>query len=123
MTYTNNIVTGQVKFDWKHGTLKFLSFDKYFFNQLGMITQQVEMSSKPLYFSHSGVMGNRRAWVEDVQTVYIYSNVIDYQIVGNSKAMVMGVFPIKGKHWEQQSGSSTHFNTSTSRHRPSRASR
>ena len=96
-------MTGKVSFEWKKGTLRFLSFDKYFFDQLGMITQQVEMSSKPLYFSHSGVTGNRRAWLDDVQTVYIYSDVIDYQIVGNSKAMLMGVFPIKGKHGEQQS--------------------
>ena len=41
--------------------------------------------------------------LNDVQTVYIYSDVIAYQIVGNSKAMLMGVFPIKGKHREQQS--------------------
>ena len=87
----------------KKGTLRFLSFDKYFFDQLGMITQQVEMSSKPLYISHSGVTGNRRAWLDDLQTVYIFSDVIDYQIVGNSKAMLMGVFQNKGKHGAQQS--------------------
>ena len=68
-----------------------------------MITQQVEMSSKPLYFSHSGVPGNRRAWLDDVQTVCIYSDVIDYQIVGNSKPMLIGVFAIKGKNGELQS--------------------
>ena len=38
VTARHNVVTGQVKFEWKNGTLKFLSFDKYFFNQLGMIT-------------------------------------------------------------------------------------
>ena len=52
VTYTNNGVTDKVSFEWKKWTLKFLSFDKYFFDQLGMITQQVEMSSKPIYFSH-----------------------------------------------------------------------
>ena len=103
VTARHNAVTGQVKFEWNKGTLKFISFDKYFFNQMGMITQHVEMSSKPLFMSHSGVTGNRRAWLEDVQTLYIYSDVIDYQIVGNSKAMLMGVFPVKGKHGEQQS--------------------
>ena len=103
VTYTNNIVTGNVSFEWKKGTLKFLSFDKYFFTQLGMITQQVEMSRNPLYFSHSGITGNRRAWLDDVQTVYIYSDVMDYQIMGNSKAMLMGVFPVKRKQGEQQS--------------------
>ena len=77
VTARHNIVTGQVKFESKNGTIKFLSFEKYFFNQQGMITQQVEMSSKPLYFSHSGVTGNHRAWLDDVQTVYSYSDVID----------------------------------------------
>ena len=66
-----------------------------------MITQQVEISSKPFYNSHSVVTVNRRSWLEDVQTLYIYSDVIEYQIVGNSKAMLMGVFPVKGNHGEQ----------------------
>ena len=43
VTYANNVVTGKVSFEWKKGTLWFLSFDKYFFDQLGMITQHVEM--------------------------------------------------------------------------------
>ena len=103
-------------------TLNFLSLDKSFFNQLGIITQQVEMTSKPLYFSHSGVTGNRRAWLEDVQTIYIYSDVIDYQIVGNSKAMLMGVFPVKGKHGEQQSWQFNPFQYIDNHHRTSRAS-
>ena len=38
-----------------------------------------------------------------MQTVYIYSDVIDYKIDGNSKAMLIGVFSVKGKHGEQQS--------------------
>ena len=77
VTYTNNILTGKESFQWKNGTLKFRSFDNYFCTQLGMITQQVEMSSKPLNYSHSEVTGNRRAWLEDVQPLYIYSDVID----------------------------------------------
>ena len=85
------------------GTLKFLSFEKYFINQLGMITLHVEMSSKPLYYSHSGVTLNHRAWLEDVQTLYIYSDGLDYQIDGYSKAMLMGSLQVKGKHAEQQS--------------------
>ena len=35
--------------------------------------------------------------------LYIYSDLIDYQIVLNSKAMLMGVFPVKRKQGEQQS--------------------
>ena len=37
VTARHNAVTGQVKFEWTMGILKFLSFDKYFFNQLGLI--------------------------------------------------------------------------------------
>ena len=30
VTYITNVVTGKVSFEWKKGTLKFLSFNKYF---------------------------------------------------------------------------------------------
>ena len=69
---------GKVSFEWKKRTLKFLSLDKHLVNQLGMITQQVERSTNPLSYSHSGVTGNRGAWLEDEQILYIYSDVIDY---------------------------------------------
>ena len=51
----------------------------------------------------SGMESTSRATLDDVQTFFAYSDAIDYQIVGNSKAMLMGVFPIKGVRGEQQS--------------------
>ena len=44
-----------------------------------------------------------RATLDEVQTLFAYSDAIEDQIVGNSKAMLMGVFPIKGVYGEQQS--------------------
>ena len=38
-----------------------------------------------------------------VQTLFLYSEVMEYQIVVNTKALVMLVFVVKVSHWEQQS--------------------
>ena len=44
-----------------------------------------------------------RATLDEVQTIFAYLDAIDYQIVGNSKAMLLGLFPFKGVHGEQLS--------------------
>ena len=49
LSITHNPLTGRISFEWKHGTLNFLSFDKYFFSQIGLGTEQVEIFSKPLF--------------------------------------------------------------------------
>lgn len=41
---TNININWRIRFEWKKRTLNFLSFDNYFFNQLGQITQRVEIS-------------------------------------------------------------------------------
>ena len=58
---------------------------------------------KKVYMITSQMERTSRATVEEVQTIFAYSDAIDYQIVGNSKAMLMGVFAIKQVHGEQQS--------------------
>ena len=63
----------------------------------------MEIFSKPLYYAPSKIGGDRPASLDTVQTLFVYSDIIDYQIVGNSKAMLMSVFPVKGTHGEQQS--------------------
>ena len=102
VSFNDNSLTGRISFEWKHGTLKFLSFDKYFVNQLGLGTQQEEIFSKPLYYAPSKIWGDRHASLNIVQPLFVYSDVIDYQILGNSKAMLIGVFSVKGTHGEQQ---------------------
>ena len=76
VSYTINNLTGRINFEWKNGTLNFLSFEKYF-NQLGLATRQVEISSKQLFYAPSKIWGKRRASLDDVQTLFICSDVID----------------------------------------------
>ena len=47
--------------------------------------------------------------LEDVQPLYFYSDVINYQIIGNSKAMLIGVFPVKIRDGEKQSWQANPF--------------
>ena len=51
----------------------------------------------------SQMKGVSRATLDEVHTIFVYSDRFHYQIVGNSKAMLMGVFPLKGAHGEQVS--------------------
>ena len=102
VSFTHIPLTGRISFEWKHGTLNFLCFVKYFFNQLRLGSEQVEIFSKPLYYAPSKIWGDRRASLDIVQTLFVYSDVIDDQIVGNSKAMLMGVLPVTDTHGEQQ---------------------
>ena len=51
VSFTHNKLTGCISFEWKHGTLNFLCYDKYFVDQLGLGTEQEEIFSKPLYFA------------------------------------------------------------------------
>ena len=46
---------------------------------------------KPLDYSQSNIWRNRRASLDDVQKLFISSEVIEYQIVDNSKGMLMCV--------------------------------
>ena len=66
VSFTHNSLTGRISFEWKHGTLNFLSFDKYFFDQLGLGTEQEEIFSKPLYYAPSKIWGDRRASLDIV---------------------------------------------------------
>ena len=102
VSFAHNPLRGRISFEWKHDTLNFLSFDKYFFDQLGLGTEKIEIFSQPLYLAPSKIWGDRRASLDNVQTLFIYSDVIDYQIVRNSKPMLMGVFPVKRSHAEQK---------------------
>ena len=38
-----------------------------------------------------------------LQSIFLYSDIIDYQIVGISRATLMGLFAMKGQHGELQS--------------------
>ena len=81
----------------------FFAFDDYYFKRLGFKPYVLDLMDKKVYMITSEMESTSRATLDDVQTIFVYSDAIDYQIVGNSKAMLMGVFPIKGVHGDQQS--------------------
>jgi len=39
----------------------------------------------------------------EIQSIFVYSDIVDYQIVGNTMATLMGVLPTKGAFKEPQS--------------------
>ena len=72
--------------------------------RLGFDTNPCEViDDVPFYMIQSYVQGIRRAQLDNIHSIFVYSDVIDYQIVGNSKALLMGVFPTTDKHGHQQS--------------------
>ena len=103
VSFTHNPLTRRISLEWRHGTLNFLSFDKYFFDHLGLGTAHEEIFSKSLYFTPSKIWGHRRATLDTVQKLYDYSDVIEDQIVGKLKEILMAVFPFKGSNGEHQS--------------------
>ena len=103
VSFNDNPLPGRIGFEWRNATLNLLSFDKYFFIQLGLGTQQMKIFSKPLYSAPSRKWGDCCASLTDVETLFIYSDGIDYQNLGLSKSMLMAVFPSKGSNGEQQS--------------------
>ena len=80
-----------------------IAFDDYLFKRLGFKASTMKVLGKTVSIITSQMKGESRATLADVHTIFVYSDTIDYQIVGNSKAMLMGVFPVKGAHGEQVS--------------------
>ena len=62
----------------------------------------MEISTKPVDNAASENCGNRRASLKDVRKFFIYSDVLDYEIVARSKAMLLFVLPMNGKHGVEQ---------------------
>ena len=94
---------GRVKFFCETAKVWLVSSSPYLFQRLGIAPSQREVDGRTLYLVPHKVMGTTRSYVDDIHSVFVYSDIIDYQIVGNSKAMLLGVFPTKGEHGEQQS--------------------
>ena len=78
----------------------FFAFEDYYFKRLGFEPYVLDLMDKVSMIS-SGMESSSRATLDDLQTTFANSDAIEYQIVGNSKAME--VFAIKGVHGEQQS--------------------
>ena len=83
--------------------LSIVSKSDYFGKHMGFDSSPMLLFGSDTWHSMktSGV-GARRALLNDIHSIYVYSDVIDYQIVGNTRATLMGVIPVTGKHRQQQ---------------------
>ena len=71
---------------------------------IGTTPMERIVDRRTLYILGHKTKAPLRAYLDEVHSIFfVYSDIIDYQIVGNSKAMLLGVFPTKGVQGEQQS--------------------
>ena len=94
---------GRVKFNCDTAKVWFVSTTPYLFQRLALTPVERIVDGRTLYLLPHNVIGLKKAYLDEIHSIFVYSDIIDYQIVGNSKAMLLGVFPTKGAHGEQQS--------------------
>ena len=101
LTFDLDRVTRRMRFKTE-SVIFFFAVDDYYFRRLGFKPCFGLDGHKILYgYKRNGehVSGDTRGGANSLRLL----GAIDSQIVGNSKAMLMHVFPIKGVHGEQQS--------------------
>ena len=97
------IIKDRVRFYSENGEMWFVTTSPYLYQQLGLRYEEHERFGVKCYTCMPGKLGVTRPGLEVFYTLFVYSDIIDYQIVGNTKAMLLGVFPVKGARGEQQS--------------------
>jgi hypothetical protein len=112
ITYNYNAITGRLKFGHTDYIPMFVCPDKYLLTHLGFPVNEIELEPDPktnphgkqtLYYNKALGADERRAYLDDINSIFVYSDVTDYQIVGNTLATLMGVIPTSDKHGQQQS--------------------
>ena len=96
-------ITEKFEFSNKLYELIFASREAYVFDRLGYNSSKKEIDNLSFYLARVDREGDMRATLEDINTIFVYSDIVDYQLVGNTKATLMGVFPTTGRHYDQQS--------------------
>ena len=96
-------ITERFEFSNKLYELIFASREAYVLERLGYKSSKKEIDNLTFHLARVDREGDMRATLEDINTIFVYSDIVDYQLVGNTKATLMGVFPITGSHYEQQS--------------------
>ena len=95
--------TGKFTFTCEGNRLFFAVPDPYLLNLLGFNATMKGWGDKRFYIARMDREGDRKASFDDLQTIFVYSDIVDYQIVGHTVATLMGVFPTKGSFMEPQS--------------------
>ena len=95
-------VTSKVKIK-SQSLFLIMAFDEYLFKRFVLNATSMKIVAKNGSIISSQMKGETRATLAELDTIFVYSDTIEYQIVGSSKAMLMGLFPVKGAHGEQVS--------------------
>jgi len=96
-------ITQKFEFSNKLYEMIFASLDANLFVRLGYNAQTARIDDTTFSLARVDREGDIRGTLDELNTIFVYSDIVDYQIVGNTKATLMGVFPTTGRHYEQQS--------------------
>jgi len=102
-TSTFSEKTGKLSFAHKERTTYFAMEDPYVLLRLGYQPIRKKFKENIFYLARIDREGDRKATLDEIQSIFVYSDIVDYQIVGNTKATLMGVLPTKGSFNESQS--------------------
>ena len=92
----------RARFVLKGGQGYLFSDDDYLMNHLGMdFGTKKKLLGRSFYEYMLYGFGESEPFLEDISTMYIYSDLIEYQLVGDTQVPLMGVFPIQGEHGKQ----------------------
>ena len=115
--------SGKLMFYSEGHYLYFLCPDTYLLDRLGYDWFKKTYDNKEFYIARMDREGDNKATLDEVteeepeietpkveddkanelQSIFVYSDIVDYQIVGNTMATLMGVLPTKGMFKEPQS--------------------
>ena len=81
------------------------SEDDYLMSHLGYIAgkqnYKKQLGRDYVEYDLSGGPGTREPFLDDMTTIYVSTDLVEYQLVGNTQVPLMGVFPIQGEHGKQ----------------------
>ena len=110
LEYAINPVTGRITFKEDSADACIISTDTYLLSHLGFDATELKLGKEdsdygiqPMYYNRALGKPQHRPYLHDINTIYVYSDIIDYQIVGNTMATLMGVMPTTTKHGQQES--------------------
>ena len=121
MSATYDVNEGKIRFYCQRYAIFFVCPDPYLLNRLGFNWIKKTYNGFDLYISRMDRDPENKVTLDEVveepvietpkdddkanelQSIFVYSDIVDYQIVGNTMATLMGVLPTKGAFKEPQS--------------------
>ena len=85
LSFVINPLTGKIKFESQHGKVSILTASEYFGKHLGVRPTKYTVLDVPNYMVELEHKGKSRAYLDEIFQIFVYSDIIDYQIVGNTK--------------------------------------